>query len=40
MIDDKNDNSELTKSLRDLNFLAKKIKLGRVEKGALSLAST
>ena len=40
MIDDTNDQSDLTKSIRDLNFLAKKLKAKRVTNGALQLAST
>jgi len=40
MIDDVKDNSELTNSIRDLNYLAKKLKAKRVENGALQLAST
>ncbi|KAL4471595.1 hypothetical protein ABPG74_008488 [Tetrahymena malaccensis] len=40
MIDDVNDNSELTKSIRNLNMLAKKLKQKRIDNGALSLAST
>lgn len=40
MIDDVKDQSDLTKSIRDLNFLAKKLKEKRILKGALQLAST
>lgn len=39
-IDDKNDNGNLTKSLRGLNRLAKILKKKRMDNGALSLAST
>ncbi len=40
MIDDKNDQSEITQSIRYLNNLAKKLKMKRIEVGALQLAST
>ncbi|EGR33437.1 rnb family protein, putative [Ichthyophthirius multifiliis] len=40
MIDNKNDNTELTNSIRYLNLLAKKLKAKRIQNGALSLAST
>jgi len=39
-IDDKSDNTSLTKSLRNLNKIAKILKQGRLDNGALSLAST
>ena len=38
-IDDKSKNDSLTESLRGLNFLAKQLKLKRLEAGALTLAS-
>lgn len=40
MIDDQTNQSPLAISLRQLNHLAKKIKQRRIEKGALTLAST
>lgn len=40
MIDNPNDQSEITKGIRDLNFLAKKLKEKRIVNGALQLAST
>ena len=40
MIDDTNDHSEITESIRNLNKIAKIIKGRRVQNGALSLAST
>lgn len=39
MIDNKADNSTLTKSIRNLNMLAKKLKQIRTNAGALTLAS-
>ena len=39
-INDMNDKCELTQSIKDLNMLAKIIRKRRVEKGALTLAST
>ncbi|CAD8155345.1 unnamed protein product [Paramecium pentaurelia] len=39
MIDNPNDNSQLTQSIRLLNMLAKKLKQLRLDQGALSLAS-
>lgn len=40
MIDDKNDNSEITKGIRNLNYLARIFKNQRIANGALQLAST
>lgn len=40
MIDNPNDNTDLTKSIRNLNMIAKKLKAKRVVNGALTLAST
>ena len=40
MIDDKNDTSDITLSLRYLNNLAKKLKQKRKDAGCLELAST
>lgn len=39
MIDDSKDQSDLTKSIRNLNMLAKKIRQARMDRGALELAS-
>ena len=39
MIDNINDVSEITESIRNLNFIAKKLKSSRVDAGALTLAS-
>ena len=39
MIDDASDKSELTASIRNLNVLAKRIRLARAQRGALELAS-
>jgi hypothetical protein len=39
MIDNINDVSEITLSIRNLNFIAKKLKSLRVDAGALTLAS-
>lgn len=40
MIDDSNDNTPITLSLRYLLLLSKKIKQGRIDNGALNLASS
>ncbi len=40
MIDDKKDSSEVTKGIRNLNYLAKIFKNQRIANGALQLAST
>ena len=40
MIDDPNDQSELTESIRNLNKIAKKLKQKRLDLGALTLASS
>lgn len=40
MIGNNNDQSDITKGIRDLNFLAKILKQKRIENGALQLAST
>lgn len=39
MINDKNDNTVLTQSLRNLLHIARHLRQGRIDKGALSLAS-
>jgi len=40
MLDDPNDNSELATSIKDMNKIARIIRNRRLEKGALTLAST
>jgi exosome complex exonuclease DIS3/RRP44 len=40
MIDNANDNTDITISIRNLNKLAKKLKQKRLDNGALQLAST
>lgn len=40
ILDDQNDNSELAKSIKGLNKLARIIRQKRVDAGALTLAST
>lgn len=40
MIDNKNDNSDITNGIRYLNYIAKILKSNRINKGALQLAST
>lgn len=40
LIENKNDNSDIANSVRQLNILAKQIKQRRLDKGALQLAST